>query len=126
MISLNIYSSLRKMDETKLVRMTHKGCRIYWHTPRHHKKAGVSRNLENHIVNDQYTGQTNRPVQGNSTSKLPLSQGTTSGEVSNIMDITPIWLVSSAVCFVTLWLVLDLIRVSKDTIAKQSGRGGIK
>jgi hypothetical protein len=54
--------------------MTQKGCRMYWHTPRYHKKAGVSSNLENHIVNDQYTGQTNRPVQGNSTSKVPPSQ----------------------------------------------------
>jgi hypothetical protein len=45
---------------------------------------------------------------------------------TDIMDITPIWLVFSAVCFVTLWVILDLIRASKDTIAKQSGRGGIK
>ena len=54
---------------------------------------------------------------------------------TDIMDITPIWLVFSAVCFVTLWVILDLICVSKDNrnlylsidiIAKQSGRGGIK
>jgi hypothetical protein len=56
----------------------------------------------------------------------PSVTGTASGEVSNIMDITPIWIVFSAVCFVTLWVILDLIPVSKDTIAKQSGRGGIK
>ncbi|HXX96533.1 MAG TPA: hypothetical protein VEL11_05385 [Candidatus Bathyarchaeia archaeon] len=42
------------------------------------------------------------------------------------MDITPIWLALSAVCFVTIWAILDLIRVSNDTIAKQSGRGEIK
>ena len=50
------------------------------------------------------------------------------------MDITPIWLVFSAVCFVTLWVILDLIRVSKDDrnlylskdiIAKQTGRVGL-
>jgi hypothetical protein len=56
----------------------------------------------------------------------PSVTGTASGEVSNIMDITPIWFVFSAVCFVTLWVILDLIPVSKDIIAKQSGRGGIK
>jgi hypothetical protein len=53
---------------------------------------------------------------------------------TNIMDITPIWLVFSAVCFVTLWVILDLIRVSKDDrnlylskdiIAKQTGRVGL-
>jgi hypothetical protein len=54
------------------------------------------------------------------------SAGIASGDVSNIMDITPIWLVFSAVCLVTIWVILDLIRVSKDTIAKQSGRGEIK
>jgi hypothetical protein len=55
----------------------------------------------------------------------PSVTGTASGEVSNIMGVTTIWLVYSAVCFVTLWVILDLIRV-KDTIAKESGRGGIK
>ena len=53
----------------------------------------------------------------------PSVTGTASGEVSNIMDITTISLVFSPVCFVTLWVILDLIR---NTIAKQSGRGGIK
>ena len=35
---------------------------------------------------------------------------------TDIMDITPIWLVFSAVCFVTLWAILDLICVSKDNL----------
>jgi hypothetical protein len=110
------YSSLRKMDETELVRMTHKGCRIYWHSPRHHNKAF----LEIWKIISSTTSTQGRGI------RLRRSLCQRNSLRRGIMDITSIWLVSSAVCFVTLWVVLDLIRVSKDTIAKQSGRGEIK
>jgi hypothetical protein len=103
------------------------GCRIYWHTTRHHKKVGVSKKLENLSSTTSTVHRADKQASAREFDfEGPSVTGTASREVSNIMDITPIWLVFSAVCFVTLWVILDLIRVSTDTIAKQSGRGGIK
>jgi transcription initiation factor TFIIB len=45
MISLNIRPYEKWMGQNWSEWLTR--CRIYWHTTRHHKKAGVSRNLEN-------------------------------------------------------------------------------
>jgi hypothetical protein len=105
------------MDGTKLVRMTH-------HTPQ-----DITR-LEIWKIISSRTSIVHRADKLASARKFdfegPSVTGTASGEVSNIMNITPIWLVFSVVCFVTLWVISDLIRVSKDTIVKQSGRGGIK
>jgi hypothetical protein len=116
------YSSLRKMDGTKLVIMTHKV--VESGTPQgHHKKAGVSRNLENHILNDKYSTQGRQTGQCKEIRlRRSLCHRNSFRRGNNIMYIIPIW----AVCLVTLWVISDLIPVSKDTIAKQSGRGGIK
>src|SRR5262249_39078797 len=118
MISLNI-RSLRKMDGTKLVRMTHKVV----------ESTGTRRRalLEIWKIISSTTSTVHWTDKQASAREFdfegPSVTGTASGEVSNIMDITTILLVFSPVCFVTLWVILDLIR---DTIAKQSGRGGIK
>ena len=70
----------------------------------HHRKAGVSRNLENHIVNDSTVLRADKHTSARSSDR------TASGEVSNTMDINLVWLVFLAACFVTLWVRLDLIR----------------
>jgi hypothetical protein len=115
------------MDGTKLVRMTHK---VVESTDTPQDITRTLAFLEIWKIISSTTSTVHRADKRASAREFdfegPSVTGTASGEVSNIMDITPIWLVLSAVCFVTLWVILDLIRVSKDTIAKQSGRGGIK
>ena len=115
------------MDGTKLVRMTHK---VVESTGTPQDITRTLAFLEIWKIISSTTSTVHRADKRASAREFdfegPSVTGTASGEVSNIMDITPIWLVFSAVCFVTLWVILDLIRVSKDTIVKQSGRGGIK
>lgn len=111
------------MDGTKLVRMTHKVV----------ESTGTPQDITRRLalleiwkIISSTTSTVHRADKQASAREFDFEghsvTGTASGEVSNIMDITAIW----AVCFVTLWVILDLIRVSMDTIAKQSGRGGIK
>jgi len=115
------------MDGTKLVRMTHKVVESTG-TPQDITRRRALLEIWKIISSmtstvhwaDKQASAREFDFEGHSVT------GTASEEVSNIMDITTIWLVFSAVCFVTLWVILNLIRVSKDTIAKQSGRGGIK
>jgi hypothetical protein len=113
------YSSLRKMDGTKLVRMTHKVV----------ESTGTPQDITRRLafleiwkIISSTTSTVHRADKQASAREFdfegPSVTGTASGEVSNIMDIT-LHLVFSAVCFVTLWVILDLIRDSKDTIAKQ-------
>src|SRR5215813_9829650 len=118
------YSSLRKMDGTKLVRMTHKVVESTG-TPQDITRRRAL--LEIWKIIPSTTSTVHWADKQASAREFdfegPSVRGTASGEGSNIMDITTISLVFSPVCFVTLWVILDLIR---DTIAKQSGRGGIK
>jgi hypothetical protein len=115
------------MDGTKLVRMTHK---VVESTGTHQDITRRLALLEIWKIISSTTSTVHWADKQASAREFdfedPSVTGTASCEVSNIMEITTIWLVFSAVCFVTLWVILDLIRVSKDTIAKQSGRGGIK
>ncbi|MGC2571002.1 MAG: hypothetical protein WA364_05770 [Candidatus Nitrosopolaris sp.] len=121
------YSSLRKMDGTKLVRMPHNVVESTGTPQDITRKLAL---LEIWKIISSTTSTVHRADRQASAREFdfegPSVTGAASGEVSNIMDITTIWLVFSTVCFVTLWVILDLIRVSKDTIAKQSGGGGIK
>jgi hypothetical protein len=64
------------------------GCRIYWHTTRHHKKVGVSKKLENLSSTTSTVHRADKQASAREFDfEGPSATGTASGEVS--MDITP-------------------------------------
>ena len=94
------YSSVRKIDGTKLVRMSHK---VVESTGTHQDIRRAL--LEIWKIISSMTSTVHWADKQASPREFDFERhsvmGTASEEVSNIMDITTIWLVFSTVCFVT-------------------------